>query len=647
MRAIESFLRGITITASACPHAIITSVYIKQEKSASICITRFIFVTAWCKACLFAYIYMAFLVAFTPLVVLNCHGMQMQRMSGVLIPLFSMRRAEGDAGIGDLAALEDWVRWAAEHRVGFLQLLPVNAVGEDDCPSPYSAISSVALEPLYLTLEQVPGMSLPLPPYAEDLPPTQMPGGRDFVDYARVRMYKRYHLKRAFSHFEESTQYAAQRAEFDAWVTAQGTWLQDFAAFRVLSIAFGTNAWWLWPVQDTDVARFIVESTEDSRRQKRYQQWLQWLCAQQWAQVRALADSLGVKLMGDVPIGISVASADVFFERYLFDMNWSGGAPAEGNFAEDPFTAKWGQNWGIPLYRWDVMEKDGFAWWTRRIRKLAEVFKMYRIDHVLGFYRIYAFPWMPDRNQEFLNLTADEAAARCGGRRPGFRPRPDWTAEDRRANLMQGDYLLRQLLKAVPGQLVIGEDLGCVPDYVRPDLSRLRIAGFKIPHWEIDGKQHIIKGQSYNPCSFATYATHDFPPICTDWDEWYSHVKAGEEALTDVTLSPAALREKRRVAEDCARVLCWLGEYAGLSREESLVPWGQGVKDALFRALFACRSAYAAMMWTELFDIPVRLNTPGTVGGVNWCPRMPFTAHQAAQMPQSAWLAAISQLTAR
>ena len=603
--------------------------------------------TAWCKACLFAYIYMAFLVAFTPLVVLNCHGMQMQRMSGVLIPLFSMRRAEGDAGIGDLAALEDWVRWTAEHRVGFLQLLPVNAVGEDDCPSPYSAISSVALEPLYLTLEQVPGMSLPLPPYEEDLPPTQMPGGRDFVDYARVRMYKRYHLKRAFSHFEESTQYAAQRAEFDAWVTAQGTWLQDFAAFRVLSIAFGTNAWWLWPVQDTDVARFIVESTDDSRRQKRYQQWLQWLCAQQWARVRALADSLGVKLMGDVPIGISVASADVFFERYLFDMNWSGGAPAEGNFAEDPFTAKWGQNWGIPLYRWDVMEKDGFAWWTRRIRKLAEVFKMYRIDHVLGFYRIYAFPWMPDRNQEFLNLSADEAAARCEGRRPGFRPRPDWTAEDRRANLMQGDYLLRQLLKAVPGQLVIGEDLGCVPDYVRPDLSRLRIAGFKIPHWEIDEKQHIIKGQSYNPCSFATYATHDFPPICTDWDEWYSHVKAGEEALTDVTLSPAALREKRRVAEDCARVLCWLGEYAGLSREESLVPWGQGVKDALFRALFACRSAYAAMMWTELFDIPVRLNTPGTVGGANWCPRMPFTAHQAAQMPQSAWLAELAADSAR
>ena len=567
-------------------------------------------------------------------------------MTGVLMPLFSMRR-EGDAGIGDLAALEEWIHWAAEHRVGFLQLLPINAVGDDDAPSPYSAISSVALEPLYLTLENVPGMELPLPPYPEDLPSRQLPGGTDYVDYARVHMYKRHHLKRAFARFDAEPEFAALRTQFDAWCMEQGSWLQDFAVFRVLTIAFGTTAWWQWPVQDTDVARFIVESTEDARRQKRYQQWLQWLCAQQWAQVRAVADTCGVYLMGDVPIGISVASADVYFERYLFDMNWSGGAPAEGNFAEDPFTAKWGQNWGIPLYRWDVMEQDGFAWWSRRIRKLAEVFKMYRIDHVLGFYRIYAFPWMPDRNPEFLNLTADEAAARCDGRRPGFRPRPDWTAEDRRANLMQGDHLLQQLLKAAPGQLVIGEDLGCVPDYVRPDLSRLRIAGFKIPHWEIDAHQQICSGKSYNPCSFATYATHDFPPICNDWNDWYAHVKAGDDALQDITLSPAALREKRGVAQDCARVLRWLGDYAGLSPQQALVPWGQGIKDALFRALLSSRSAYAALMWTELFDIPVRLNTPGTEGGTNWRPRMPFTAAQAAGMPQSQWLAALSEETQR
>lgn len=568
--------------------------------------------------------------------------MLLKRMSGVLIPLFSMRR-EGDAGIGDLLALEEWVRWAGAHGVGFLQLLPVNAIGEDDAPSPYSAISSVALEPLYLSLERVPGVALPLPPYEAQLPSLQLPGGDDYVDYARVRMYKRYHLCRAFECFESQACYTAQRHEFEAWVQAQGAWLQDYACFRVLSTAYGTSAWWQWPEQQPQQARHRVQACPDARRALRYECWLQWLCAREWAMVRRVADEAGVLLMGDVPIGISVASADVYFERHLFDMNWSGGAPAEGNFAEDPFTAKWGQNWGIPLYRWDVMELDDFAWWRRRIRKLGEIFGMYRIDHILGFYRIYAFPWMPDRNPEFLPLSGDEAAARCEGRRPGFRPRPDDTPENRRANLMQGDYLLKRLLQAAPGLKVIGEDLGCVPDYVRPDLSRLRIAGFKIPHWEIDEQNRIIKGDSYNPCSFATYATHDFPPICNDWNEWYEHVQAGKAAAVDSSMSPSKRRELLRVGRDCARVLAWLGDYAGLSAEQCMQPWGQGIKDALFGALFASRSAYAALMWTELFDVPVRLNTPGTEGGTNWRPRMPFTAAQAAAMPQGDWLKRLSR----
>ncbi len=572
--------------------------------------------------------------------------MALNRMTGVLMPLFSLRR-EGDGGIGDLAALREWTDWAAEHGVGFLQLLPINALGEDDAPSPYSAISSVALEPLYLTLEKIPGMPLPLPPYPEGLPATQWPGGRDLVDYGRVRRYKRDLFRAAWRNFKADPELADERQAFERWCSREGQWLQDYAAFCVAAAGFGTIAWWLWPEQNTDIIRRIVWDNADSRDLLFYHQWLQWLCAMQWAEARAHADARGVLLMGDVPIGISVASADVFFERYLFDMDWSGGAPAEGNFADDPFTAKWGQNWGIPLYRWDVMERDGFAWWGRRIRKLTEVFGMYRIDHVLGFYRIYAFPWMPERNPEFLELTEDEAAARCGGRRPGFRPRGDWTEEDRRANLMQGDHLLSQLLRAAPTARVIGEDLGCVPDYVRPDLSRLRIAGFKIPHWEIDEQQNIVKGSSYNPCSFATYATHDFPPLCNDWNEWYGHVKAAQEAAKDATLDADTLRELMRTGQDCARLLQWLGDYAGLSGSESLVPWGAEVKTALIRALLESRSACAALMWTELFDVPVRLNTPGTEGGTNWRPRMPFTAAEARELPQGGWLHELSRASGR
>ncbi len=572
--------------------------------------------------------------------------MVMERKTGVLLPLFSLRRA-GDAGIGDLAALEEWIDWAASHGVGFLQLLPVNALGEDEAPSPYSAISSVALEPLYLSLERIPGMPQERPPYPANLPPLQWPGGRDLVDYARVRTYKRYWFRQAWAHFQYDAGMEALRAEFEAWVQKQGRWLDDFTTFYVASFAFGTIAWWLWPEQNTDVVRRLVNEGSESRGQKRYQQWLQWLCAREWAGVRALADEKGVLLMGDVPIGVSVASADVFFERYLFDMDWSGGAPAEGNFADDPFTAKWGQNWGIPLYRWDVMERDDYAWWSRRIRKLSELFSMYRIDHILGFYRIYAFPWMPERNAEFLPLDADEAAARCGGRRPGFRPHGDWTEQERRDNLARGDYLLRQLLKAAPGVRVVGEDLGCVPDYVRPDLSCLRIAGFKIPHWEITPTQQIARGESYNPCSFATYATHDFPPLCNDWNDWVEAVQEACSMVGEPSLAPDVRRAIWQKGCDCARVLCWLGDFAGLPHHDCMVTWHQGIKEALVRALLQCNSAYAALMWTELFDIPVRLNTPGTEGGTNWRPRMPFTAAEAAQMEQSAWLRQLSVAAGR
>ena len=117
--------------------------------------------------------------------------------------------------------------------------------------------------------------------------------------------------------------------------------------------------------------------------------------------------------------------------------------------------------------------------------------------------------------------------------------------------------------------------------------------------------------------------------------------------MKNTKFSPEEIREVLRIARDCGETLCRLGDYADLGKKESLVPWGPEIKDALYRALLRCRSDYAALMWTELFDIPARLNLPGTVGGTNWRPRMPFTAAQAAAMPQSAWIREISIASGR
>ncbi len=576
--------------------------------------------------------------------------MTKNRIAGLLLPMFSIRRRT-DHGIGDITALREWVDWAAENDVGFLQLLPINALGNDDVPSPYSAISSVALEPLYLSLEPwiLPGLPERISHGKGGIPGHQHPADSNLVDYSRVRLWKRWVLNRSWLRFSTEEQFEDLRLEFKSWCIDQGMWLEDFSAYVVLTLLFNSDCWWLWPEQDPDRARCIAAGHEDA---KEYHKWLQWLCFRQWSYIRKYADSRGVSLMGDIPIGVSMASSDVFFERHLFDTSWCGGAPAEGEYADDPFTAKWGQNWGIPLYRWDVMANGNYAWWQRRISHSSMIFSLYRIDHILGFYRIYSFPWMPTDNDKFLNLSMEEAARRTGGRLPGFQPRPDDTPYNRKMNLMSGDHYLQILLAAAPGSRVVGEDLGCVPDYVRPNMRQLGIAGFKLPHWEINSEGNIEPGNSYHHCSFATYGTHDMDTIMTTWNNaWREIWKAGEAGLMEHhELLPDPPEEQKPLwesAQSSLRLLHWFEDFCGVEKGSMVGEWNGEVKTAMYTALAEANSDYVAMMWTELFDIDERLNIPGTVGGENWRKRMPFNAFDAMEMPQSAWAKEIIDQTNR
>ena len=133
-------------------------------------------------------------------------------------------------------------------------------------------------------------------------------------------------------------------------------------------------------------------------KRARFYRYVQWIAHLQWTAIKSYADERGVGLMGDIPFGVSYYSADVYSRRDEFALDWSGGAPPEPYFKDDEFTQKWGQNWGIPLYRWDVMRTRELAWWRQRVRGVRKIFHVFRIDHVLGFYRIYAFPWRPERN---------------------------------------------------------------------------------------------------------------------------------------------------------------------------------------------------------------------------------------------------------
>ncbi len=181
-----------------------------------------------------------------------------------------------------------------------------------------------------------------------------------------------------------------------------------------------------------------------------FHRYVQWIAFSQWQAVRAHCEEIGVSLMGDVPVGVSIYSCDVWSEPQVFDLTRSSGAPPEKVFKADPFTEKWGQNWGFPLYDWFAMSKDNFAWWRRRLRAMTGMFDLVRVDHALGFFRIYSFPVAPEQNAEFLNLTEEQAKERTGGRLPGFEPRDDSTPENRERNRAHGEVIFKIMLDEIP-----------------------------------------------------------------------------------------------------------------------------------------------------------------------------------------------------
>lgn len=547
-----------------------------------------------------------------------------KRQAGILIPAFSPRR-EGDLGIGDTEALREWVDWAADHGVSFIQLLPINENGPEE--SPYSAISSAALDPIYLTLDE---KRLPW------LGAKEIAGARErlgdalhagLVNYPAVRQAKRTLLELAWANFDSAG--GNLENEFRRFREREGDWLDDYCLFRFLMERHGEHLPWdQWPEScrtprkargHVDELRRLDPAAVDYRLG--FFAFVQWLCHRQWRALREHADSRGVKLMGDVPIGVSWHSCDVFFQRDEFHLDWCGGSPPEGMSQSDPFFQQWGQNWGIPLYRWDHMEANGFAWWKTRITRLTGIFRMFRLDHILGFYRIYAFPWRPERNGEFIGLSHEQAAALNHGRLPRWFLRPDDTVENKAANRADGDVRLRAVLDAADGAEVIAEDLGWVPEYVRPHLTDLDIAGFRIPHWDCNEFGHPTPGNCFPENSFATFSTHDHDPVNGIWRGCLNVIRQHQENPTEHS------GWQSHGAHNTLRIL---SEFAGipLPFHAPWPPYTEGIRLRLIKALLSSNSRYALLMVTELFDIDERINQPGTTGGGNWRFRLPWTLRE-------------------
>jgi 4-alpha-glucanotransferase len=280
-------------------------------------------------------------------------------------------RSRTGAFLPDLAALG---KWAADVGIEVIQILPVNDTGSNS--SPYSALSAFGLHPLYLRLADVPGAQR----YAHEIEAWRRKAeARARLDYPGTLAFKLSVLERI--HQDRSAELASD-AGFAGWI-AENPWVRPYAAFRVLERAHGGAAWQTWGGSDPEAA--VRACWSERPEECRFHAWVQREAAAQLAAAALEIERAGVRLKGDLPILMSSQSADVWHERRFFDAAMRAGAPPD-------MYSSHGQMWGFPVYGWSAMASDGYGWWKARLAHAARFFHAFRIDHVLGFFRIWQVP---------------------------------------------------------------------------------------------------------------------------------------------------------------------------------------------------------------------------------------------------------------
>lgn len=488
------------------------------------------------------------------------------RHAGVLLPLFSTESTRS-WGIGDIGDLVPMGRWLSRAGINVWLMLPLNEMSPGQ-HSPYSAMTAMAVDPIYVCLPEVDdfaalGGEAWLSPSDRAVLAEVRAAPR--IAYDAVRALKSRALRAAFERFEhEDLRVRSPRAAaFLEFVAAQAWWLEDYALFRALHAAHDERPWWEW---DEGVRTHRLDAIKAAREslasEVRFHQYVQWQADRQWQAARTAA---GVALYGDLPFMVGIDSADVWARQHAFRFDATIGVPP------DAFSAT-GQDWGLPVYRWDVIAADDYEWIRQRARRSADMFRGFRIDHLVGLYRTYAIP-------------AD------GSERVFLPP-------DQPSQIAQGETLVKLFMEA--GARVVAEDLGTVPDFVRASITKLRVPGYRVLRWERewDRPGHPFRDPAtYPSLSVATTGTHDTESLA-EW--WQTASEADRRALAHLP----GLRERVLTVES--------GSY------------GQAERDALVELVYRSASDLALFPIQDLFGWHDRINTPATVNHDNWSWRLPF-----------------------
>ncbi|MFC3148191.1 4-alpha-glucanotransferase [Piscinibacterium candidicorallinum] len=413
-----------------------------------------------------------------------------QRRSGVLLHITSL---PGPHGIGDFGpAAFKFVDWMASAGQTVWQTLPMMPIGP--CDSPYMSVSAFAGSPLMVALEPLVEKGwLPQPALPE--------GGFDAAraDYGRVVPWRLAQLRAAWAGFKSKAS-AHDKSALDAWAKREASWLDDYALLMALEGQYGAQGnycWWQWPADlRARKPKALAAARAEHADEVGFWRFVQWCWDVQWAAIKAYANSKGISIMGDLPIFIAHHSADCWSrpDLYYLDEDYQptvvAGVPPDG-FAPD------GQRWGNPLYRWDRMAAEDYAWWTQRIRRAMSQADVFRIDHFRGFAGYYEIP-------------ASCPTAREGQWVPG-----------------PGKALFAAIERALGKLPIVAEDLGLITEDVTELRDHFGFPGMKILQFGFGGDgTHEFMPQNYTPNCIVYTGTHDNDTARGWWDAAPHHERS-------------------------------------------------------------------------------------------------------------------------